>query len=99
MSTSKLPNYTFEEKYWSLHGRALAHPARIKILKLLSEYPNITATDLRKEINLSQSATSNHLRCLIDAKLISEIYTPHKYLLQINKEIFGHFQTFMKSLV
>lgn len=98
MSTSKLPIYTFEENYWSFQARALAHPARIKILRLLSENPEWRATDLCREIKLSQSNIHHHLRFLIDARLIEEIYRPHCYELRINKEMFGNFGGFFKSL-
>jgi DNA-binding transcriptional ArsR family regulator len=50
--------------------RALAHPARRRILRLVWDSER-TSTDLAGRVGLSKPATSQHLRVLRDADLVS----------------------------
>lgn len=52
-------------------SKALAHPARISILKLLTQYEDRTCKELVAELPLSQSTVSQHLKELVDGGLIS----------------------------
>ena len=49
--------------------RGFGDPARLSILRALSERP-MTVTELVTATELSQSNTSNHLRCLRDCGLV-----------------------------
>lgn len=50
--------------------RALGHPARLEILFLL-EKQEADVTTIQRWIQVSQASTSNHLKTLFDAGLIS----------------------------
>ncbi|THH35331.1 ArsR family transcriptional regulator [Aliishimia ponticola] len=51
-------------------GKALAHPARIKILRLLQKTPGCIGGDIVGAVGLAQSTVSEHLRILKSAGLI-----------------------------
>ena len=50
--------------------KALGHPARIRILRILSEKGACISGDLADEFELAQSTVSEHLRILKEAKLV-----------------------------
>ena len=52
------------------YASALAHPARIKILRLILRNPGYICTSIQKEIGLSQPTISQHLKVLRNAGLI-----------------------------
>ena len=53
-------------------SRALAHPARIAILRELVESGDRNCLDLTRQIDLAQSTVSEHLRVLKEAGLIDQ---------------------------
>ncbi|WP_019962464.1 ArsR/SmtB family transcription factor [Woodsholea maritima] len=58
-------------------AKALAHPARVQILKTLMEKRSCIGCDLSDEVGLAASTTSEHLRILKAAGLIEgEIQHP-----------------------
>lgn len=52
-------------------AKAIAHPARIRILTLLAASPGCIGGDIVQAVNLAQSTVSEHLRILKTAGLIS----------------------------
>ena len=52
-------------------ARALAHPARVRIVKLLSAQAECRGADVFSELPLAQSTISEHLRVLRQAGLVS----------------------------
>lgn len=52
-------------------ARALAHPARLRILRLLASTPGCIGGDIVDALGLAQSTVSEHLRILKAAGLIS----------------------------
>ena len=59
-----------EEQELADLAKALAHPARVRILKILGERNACVCGDLVGEIPLAQSTVSQHLKQLRDAGLI-----------------------------
>jgi ArsR family transcriptional regulator, arsenate/arsenite/antimonite-responsive transcriptional repressor len=51
-------------------AKALGHPARVRILRLLAEREACITRDVVEELPLAQSTVSEHLRILRDAGLI-----------------------------
>jgi DNA-binding transcriptional ArsR family regulator len=51
-------------------AKALGHPARVKILRLLSRKTSCVCGDIVDELPLAQSTVSQHLKILKDAGLI-----------------------------
>ena len=51
-------------------AKALAHPARLRILRLLARTPGCIGGDIVGAVGLAQSTVSEHLRILRDAGVI-----------------------------
>ncbi len=61
-------------------AKALGHPARVKILRLLAHRSSCMTGDLVAELPLAQSTVSEHLRVLRDAGLVQgEIEGPRTH--------------------
>ena len=54
----------------ALVARALAHPARIRIVRLLAAQTECRGHEVFSELPLAQSTVSEHLRVLKDAGLV-----------------------------
>lgn len=52
--------------------KALAHPARIEILRVLATQGDAQCVDLTRRVSLAQSTVSEHLRMLKEAGLIAQ---------------------------
>lgn len=63
------PAQTSDEDLATL-AKALAHPARLRILRLLAQTPGCIGGDIVGAIGLAQSTVSEHLRILKAAGLI-----------------------------
>lgn len=50
--------------------RAIAHPARLALLRRIAQSSNCICTDLSAELGLAQATVSQHLRVLRDAGII-----------------------------
>ncbi len=58
-------------------ARALAHPARVRIVAFLMSRPGCIGGDIVDEVGLAQSTVSEHLRILKDSGLVvGEIERP-----------------------
>ncbi len=58
------------DKEMALLAKAVGHPARVKILRLLVRESNRFCGDIVDELPLAQSTVSQHLKVLKDAGLI-----------------------------
>lgn len=65
-------------------AKALAHPARIDIVKLLLERQTCIGCDIVDKIGLAQSTTSEHLRILKAAGVISGEIDPPTVCYSLN---------------
>jgi ArsR family transcriptional regulator, arsenate/arsenite/antimonite-responsive transcriptional repressor len=52
--------------------RALSHPARLEIVRILGETSDRQCIDLTREVDLAQSTVSEHQRVLREAGLIEQ---------------------------
>ncbi len=69
--------YSREEECMAVFAKALSHPVRIKILKLLECQACCFTGELTELIPMAQSTISQHLKALLEAGLIQgEIYPP-----------------------
>lgn len=85
MGLRKPQDYSEEEISTALFGRAIAHPARVKIINLLNKN-KLSLKEIGRVINLSPTAVRNHLQILQDAKLLSIEYQVHFLLYTLNGE-------------
>lgn len=70
MPLIKDQNLTSKEAELVSLAKALSHPARISILKLMLDKNACFCGELTEEIGLSQSTISQHIKALKDAGLI-----------------------------
>jgi DNA-binding transcriptional ArsR family regulator len=70
MGATKSHEFTVKENKLAKYAKALAHPARVAILKLLASKQTCQCGDIVVELALSQSTVSQHLKELKDAGLI-----------------------------
>lgn len=84
----------------SVFAKALSHPVRIKILRLLASQACCFTGELTELIPMAQSTISQHLKALLEAGLIQGEIDPPKVRYCINRAnwlkahtIFGGFFT------
>ena len=75
-----------ETKEMARFAKALAHPARIKILKYLSQANFCFTGDFVDVLPLAQSTVSQHLKELRDAGLLDAYENPPKMRYCINQK-------------
>jgi DNA-binding transcriptional ArsR family regulator len=70
MGITKSEEFTLKDNRISKYAKALGHPARIAILRLLIQKQACVCGDIVDELPLSQSTVSKHLKELKGAGLI-----------------------------
>jgi DNA-binding transcriptional ArsR family regulator len=70
MGATKAEEFSVKDNKVAKYARALAHPARVAILKLLISKQACICGDIVDELPLSQSTVSQHLKDLKAAGLI-----------------------------
>jgi len=70
MAQSKLKDYREEEIQLARFAKAMGHPARIAILKLLASMDTCFCGEIVEELPIAQATVSQHLKELKDAGLI-----------------------------
>lgn len=70
MGTAKLEAFADRDNRIARYAKALAHPARVAILRVLIQRNACVCGDLVDELPLSQSTVSQHLKELKEAGLI-----------------------------
>ncbi|MCL4078126.1 metalloregulator ArsR/SmtB family transcription factor [Coriobacteriia bacterium Es71-Z0120] len=53
-------------------AKALAHPARVRIVRLLASHPECAGKEVFAELPLAQSTVSQHLAVLKDAGVVTD---------------------------
>jgi DNA-binding transcriptional ArsR family regulator len=70
MGITKSYEFSVKENKLAKYAKALGHPARIAILKILASKATCQCGDIVEELPLSQSTVSQHLKELKEARLI-----------------------------
>jgi len=70
MGISKSEEFTVKDNKIAVYAKALSHPARVAILRLLINGNACVCGDIVDELPLSQSTVSQHLKELKNAGLI-----------------------------
>jgi len=78
--------YSEDEIKLARFAKALGHPARVQIMKLLASQASCFCGNIVDYIPLSQSTVSQHLKELKDAGLIYSHTEPPKVFYCVNKE-------------
>lgn len=98
MSLHKLSKFTLEEQDLSAFAKAIAHPARIAILKILAEKNACICGEIVEVLPLAQATVSQHLKALKQAGLIQGTIDGPKSCYCINWTAFNNFKTQFNTL-
>jgi ArsR family transcriptional regulator, arsenate/arsenite/antimonite-responsive transcriptional repressor len=97
MASPKHEAFQTEEIELAELAKALAHPARIAILKELARRQSCICGEIVEVLPLAQSTVSQHLRELKDAGLIQGTVEGAKSCYCINPEAFRRFEHLLKT--
>lgn len=78
--------YATDDVQLATFAKAMGHPLRIQILRLLNSQACCYTGDLTERIPLAQSTISQHLKALKDAGLIQGEILPPKVKYCLNRE-------------
>src|SRR6187431_2462776 len=98
MAAAKTEVFTQKEQDLAAFAKALAHPARIVILKILAEQNECICGKIVDVLPLAQSTVSQHLKELKNAGLIDGTIDGPKSCYCINWKAFEKFNTEFNSL-
>jgi ArsR family transcriptional regulator, arsenate/arsenite/antimonite-responsive transcriptional repressor len=79
-------------------AKALAHPARVQIVRMLRARGDCVCGDIVDRLPLAQATVSQHLKVLKDAGLISGEVDPPRVCYCINAETLQRLQTLVADL-
>lgn len=91
----RIRDQDFSENELGDFCKALGHPARVRLLRILLEKGECVSGDLAEEFSLAQSTVSEHLRILKEAGLIQGTVEGPRRCYCVNQERLDSF----KSLV
>jgi ArsR family transcriptional regulator, arsenate/arsenite/antimonite-responsive transcriptional repressor len=98
MAINKKEAFSKQEQELAAFTKAISHPARIAILKILAQRNECICGEIVEVLPLSQSTTSQHLKALKDAGLISGTVDGPKSCYCINWKAFDKFNTDFNNL-
>ncbi len=81
----------------AITAKVFAHPARVAILKYISEQGSCICNDIVDEIGLSQATISQHLAVIADAGLLKGTFKGKAKCYCINMETFENFRVLLNS--
>lgn len=84
MAVHKKDEFSVEDQQMSLLAKAMSHPARIAILRILAEYPRLTCGEIVELLPLAQATVSHHLKDLTEVTLINLIHEGKRSLYELN---------------
>jgi len=89
---------THEEEAVAALAKALAHPARIRILRLLQATPGCIGGTIVDAVGLAQSTVSEHLRILKSAGVISGEIDGPRICYALNPDAVAPLSAFLTGL-
>src|SRR5213596_1780725 len=98
MGATKAEEFSVKDNRIARYAKALSHPARIAILKLLIKKQVCICGDLVDELPLSQSTVSQHLKELKDAGIIKGDIEGAKVCYCIDEKEWKAVQSFLNEL-
>lgn len=79
-------------------AKAIAHPARVRILRILTRQQGCLNSDLVGELGLAQSTVSEHLRILKAAGFVTAEQQPPRTCFSVNPQKLEEFRTLLGYL-
>ncbi len=98
MAVNKKNEFTIKEQNLAQFAKAISHPARISILKVLAQKNECICGEIVEVLPLAQSTVSQHLKELINAELISGNIDGVKSCYCINWKKFEQFNSDFNTL-
>ncbi len=98
MAVHKKEEFTLKEQGLAGFAKAISHPARIAILKLLAEKNECICGEIVEGLPLAQSTVSQHLKELKNAGLIEGTIDGPRSCYCINWKAFERFKSDFDSL-
>jgi DNA-binding transcriptional ArsR family regulator len=98
MGLTKTTAFTLADVTVAKYAKALGHPARIAILRLLLERQSCICGDIVEELPLSQSTVSQHLKELKEAGLIKGDIEGKKICYCIDEQAWKQAQQLLNTL-
>ena len=98
MGVSKKDEFTIKDNKIAAYAKALSHPARVAILKLLLKKKSCICGTIVDELPLSQSTISQHLKELKAAGLIKGAIDGAKVCYCIDAKEWGLAQIYLSEL-
>lgn len=90
------------ERDFAAMAKALSHPARVRILKILLTLDKLGGclnSDLVSELNLAQSTVSEHLRILKTTGFIFAEPIPPKMCYRVNRDKLTEFEGLLSGIL
>lgn len=98
MAIHKKEEFGKTEQQLAEFAKALSHPARIAILKVLAQRAECICGDIVDELPLAQSTVSQHLKELKNAGLVQGTIDGPRSCYCINWQAFEQFNSAMNTL-
>ena len=98
MATPKTAAFSKQEQDLAAFAKAIAHPARIAILKVLAQHNECICGEIVDVLPLAQSTVSQHLKELKEAGLINGTVDGPRSCYCINWKAFDKFNTAFSTL-
>jgi len=99
MAIHKKEAFGKKKQQLALFGRAIAHPARVAILKILAREEQCNCANLVDRLPLSQSTVSQHLKELKDCGLITGATRGTSSIYALNQTSIRAFEKELKKLL
>jgi len=99
MIIHKKEEFGKKKQHLAMLAKAISHPARISILKILSKKENCNCNDLVERLPLSQSTVSQHLKELKNCGLINGAINGTSSIYSLNKNILKEFESEFKKMM
>jgi predicted transcriptional regulator len=97
--TLSVIEYSNDEESLAAIAKALSHPVRIKILKLLASDTCCFTGELTDIIPMAQSTISQHLKALLEANMIQGKINPPKVRYCINRQTWRQAQLLFSAFL
>jgi ArsR family transcriptional regulator, arsenate/arsenite/antimonite-responsive transcriptional repressor len=99
MRIHKKEEFGKKRQHLAMLAKAVSHPARISILKILSKKENCNCSELVELLPLSQSTVSQHLKELKNCGLINSAGKGTSNIYSINRIVLKEFEKEFKKMM
>ena len=99
MRIHKKEEFGKKKQHLAMLAKAISHPARISILKILAKDGKCNCNNVVQQLPLSQSTVSQHLKELKNCGLINGTIRGTSSIYSLNKTILKEFEKEFKKMI